>query len=100
MQSSHRDTVSKPRASQGGHRTAKTTEKWVTGGIFAASTSMVETKRTIEVAMVATNRYLGRLVQINGGNKASGEGCREPSKTTSWPQSLFQKTPSAFFDSR
>ena len=50
--------------------------------------------------MVATNRYMGRLVHINIGNKASGEGCREPSKTTSWPQSLFQKTPSAHFDIR
>ena len=79
MQSSHRDTVSKPRAFQGGHQTAKTTEQWVTGGSFAASANMVETKRTIEVAMVATNRYMGRLVQITVGNKASGEGCREPS---------------------
>ena len=100
MQSSHRDTVSKPRAFQGGHQTAKTTEQWVAGGSFAASANMVETKRTIEVAMVATNRYMGRLVQITVGKKASGEGCREPSKTTSWPQSLFQKTPSAHFDIR
>ena len=100
MQSSHRDTVSKPRAFQGGHQTAKTTEQWVTGGSFAVSANMVETKRTIEVAMVATNRYMGRLVQITVGNKASGEGCREPSKTTSWPQSLFQKTPSAQFHTR
>ena len=100
MQSSHRDTVSKPRASQWGQQTVKTTETWVTGSSFAASANMVETKRTIEVAMVATNRYLDRIVQITVGNKAYGEGCREPSKTTSWPQSLFQKTPSAHFDIR
>ena len=99
MQSNHRDTVSKPRASQGRHRTAKTTEKWVTGGRFVAPTNMVEAKRTIEVAMVATNRYLDRIVQITEGNNTYGEGRREPSKTTSWPQSLFKKTPSAHFDS-
>ena len=34
-------------------------------------------------AMVPTSRYLCRLVQIIVGNKASGEGCREPLKTTS-----------------
>ena len=98
MQSSHRDTVSKPRAFQGGHQTAKTTEQWVTGGSFAASANMVETKRTIEVAMVATNRYMGRLVQITVGNKASGEGCHEPSKATSWPRDPFKKELSAHFD--
>ena len=61
---------------------------------------MMRAKRTIEVAMGTTNRYLGWPVQIILGNKAYGEGCREPPKPTYWPQSRSKHTPGAHFDSR
>ena len=61
---------------------------------------MMRAKRTIEVAMVTTNRYLGWSVQIILGSKSYGEGCREPPKPTYWPQSRSKHTPGAHFDSR
>ncbi len=68
------------------------------GGSFATAAATDGTKRTIEVAMVATDRHLDHLAQINAGNKASGEGCHEPSKATSWPRSPFKKESSAHID--
>ena len=53
------------------------------GGSFGTETATDGTKRTIEVAMVARDRHLDRIVQNNVRNEASGEGCREPSKATS-----------------
>ena len=61
---------------------------------------MMRANRTIEVTMVTTNRYLGWPVQIILGNKASGEGYREPSKPTYWPQSRSKHTPDAHLESR
>ena len=53
------------------------------GGSFATTTATDGTKRTIEVAMVATDGHLDHLAQIDEGNKASGEGCHDPPKATS-----------------
>ena len=53
------------------------------GGSFATATATDGTKRTIEVAMVATDGHLDHLAQINVGNKASAEGCHDPPKATS-----------------
>ena len=68
------------------------------GGSFGTETATDRTKRTIEVAMVATDRHLDHLVQNNVQNKASGEGCREPSKATSWPRNPFKRESGAHFD--
>ena len=77
----------------------RTTEKrGFPGGSFATATATDGTKRTIEVAMVATDRHLDHLVQNNVGNEASGEGSHEPSKATSWPRDPFKTETSAHFD--
>ena len=74
---------SKPRAFQGVYRKVKTTEKGLRGGSFASATAADGTKRTIEVAMVATDGHLDHLARINVGNKASGEGSYDQPKATS-----------------
>ena len=73
-------------------------KKGFPGGCFATATATDGTKRTIEVAMVATDRHLDHLAQNNVENKASGEGCNEQYKATSWPRDPFKKESSAHFD--